>query len=347
MVIDGPGSWRTRAARWRRRWAPGALVLLYHRVHDADSDPWSLAVSPSNFSDHLRVLRRLARPVPLQTLARAAAQGRRLPRHVAVTFDDGYVDNHTQALPLLVRHEVPATVFVVSACVGQAREFWWDELERLLLRPGRLPCRLQLSVGGQRHAWDLGAHAGYSEGDFARHRAWRAGGDDAPTPRHRAYTGLHRLLGALGEAARRAALDQLAGLAGLRPPAARADRRPLTRDELVAMDRSGWIEVGVHTRTHPMLDQLAPEQQRDEIHGARDDLEALLQRPMCSFAYPYGRLSAETPRLVQEAGLACACTVNPGDVRADSDPFRLNRVIVGNWSGEVFAHRLGQWLAGG
>lgn len=105
----------------------GALVLLYHRVADLPSDPWSLAVTPRRFAEHLEVLCAMARPVPLRT----AAEGRAPRRAVAVTFDDGYADNLYAAKPLLEFWGVPATVFVTTGGLDDGRELWWDELERV------------------------------------------------------------------------------------------------------------------------------------------------------------------------------------------------------------------------
>ena len=52
---------------------------------------------------------------------------------VALTFDDGYRDNLINAKPLLVEHEVPASIFLATGYIGKKREFWWDELARLTL----------------------------------------------------------------------------------------------------------------------------------------------------------------------------------------------------------------------
>ncbi len=328
----------------RRRWAPGSLVLAYHRVHESACDPWSLGVSPSNFKAHLAFIRRHARPAALQALGQSLREGRRLPRGIVVTFDDGYVDNLTQALPLLQHFDIPATVFIASAYLDQEHEFWWDELERLLLHPGRLPQALQLTFDGQVHQWPLGADAECTAADFERFRSWRAGGDDCPSLRHRAFVDLHRHLGPMAEEDRRAVMEQLRTLAGTPPPRPREGYRPLRSSEVAALGGGACMDIGVHTRTHPQLDRLPIELQRSEILGCKNDLEALLQRPVKSMAYPYGRYSSATPRLVQALGFDCACTVAPGEVRADTDPHQINRVVVCNWTGDELAHRLGAWM---
>jgi peptidoglycan/xylan/chitin deacetylase (PgdA/CDA1 family) len=346
MPVNGFRALHRLAGRLTRRGPAAALILMYHRISTADSDPWSLGVSPQHLADQLAVLRRVAQPVSLDTLCRHLAEGRPLSRQVVVTFDDGYHDNLTQALPLLQRFDVPATVFVASGFVGQAREFWWDELEHLLLYPGRLAPTLQVTLDGEARQWHLDDVAHYRDSDFQRHRAWRAGGDAVPTARHRAYFELHRWLGALDDGLRRRLLDELIDSAGVSPPVARDGYRPLSADELQQLQASGSVSVGAHTRTHPWLDQLPVERQCQDILDGRHDLQALLQRPVTSFAYPYGRCPDEAPGLVQAAGFECACTVEPGTVRAGSHPLRLNRVAVPDCSGDAFEPWLEAWLAG-
>lgn len=125
-----------RRAMGLPRWPPGGIVLLYHRVARLDSDPQQLAVTPENFADHLDVICERGVPMTLDTLVEQA-QRDELPRGaVAMTFDDGYADNLLCAAPLLARAHVPATVFISTHAVNTGREFWWDELERLLLAEG-------------------------------------------------------------------------------------------------------------------------------------------------------------------------------------------------------------------
>jgi peptidoglycan/xylan/chitin deacetylase (PgdA/CDA1 family) len=65
---------------------------------------------------------------------------------------------------------------------------------------------------------------------------------------------------------------------------------------------AGGQEVGGHTRTHAKLQQLTQDVSRDEIAGCKSDLEALLDRPVLHFCYPYGRYGASQVAQVQRAG---------------------------------------------
>jgi peptidoglycan/xylan/chitin deacetylase (PgdA/CDA1 family) len=130
MKFPGHRWLRLAWLRLRSLYMGGAIVLGYHRIAPPGDDPLGLCVHPSHFDEHLDILRRVGRPVPLAQLVRGLANGDLPARTIAVTFDDGYADNLSAALPLLEKHEIPATCFVVSGTLG--REFWWDEAVRLL-----------------------------------------------------------------------------------------------------------------------------------------------------------------------------------------------------------------------
>jgi peptidoglycan/xylan/chitin deacetylase (PgdA/CDA1 family) len=334
-------------ARARRLVRPtssgGTLVLLYHRVATPAVDPWRLGVSPAHFAEHLAVLRRLARPIALRELAAALRAGRPLPPDgVVVTLDDGYADNLHAARPLLDRHDVPATVFVTSGALGTPG-FWWDRLARVLLGPGLLPPTLALSVAGRRHEAILGDDAAWDAGAAVRHPGWEPWGDAHPTARHRAYRTFYDALFPLDAAAREQALATLPRTGG------DAEDRPLSRDEVRTLAADGLVEIGCHTRTHPVLATLSREAQRDEIRTGRSDLEAIVGAPVTSFAYPFGRRSdydADSTALVREAGFACACSNFDGPVGAGTDPFQLPRFQVRDWDGDGLAAALRAWRAG-
>jgi len=332
---------RQLARRVRTARARAGIVLLYHRVADDSPDPWGLCVTPAHFAEHLVVLRRLAHPVSLATLTDGAGTRRLRPRSTVITFDDGYADNLRHARPLLARHDVPATVFVTTGYTGGGREFWWDELERVLLSPGRLPPRLQVDVAGVAHTWDLDDDAFYGQDAVARDRGWRWR-HAPPTRRHALFLELYRLLQPLSHAERQRHLDELAEWTAP-PPPERESRRQLTADELRALAAGGLVELGAHTVTHARLSATPPHVQRDEICGSKRALEETLDRRVTSFAYPFGgreHYSAASVALVKEAGFARACSTSPGLVQRDADVFELPRVVVDDCDGDAFEARL-------
>ncbi len=124
---------RRLAGRTLQRLAPGSMLLLYHRIAATDADPWSLSVRPSHFAEHLEVLR--GHIAPLTEISGNSHSARRAGRF-ALTFDDGYADALHTALPLLERHDAPATVFVATGGVDDGRPFWWDEIVALTAAQG-------------------------------------------------------------------------------------------------------------------------------------------------------------------------------------------------------------------
>ena len=333
-----------RAAGWPGIRSGGkALVLCYHRINEACTDP-RLCVTPSHFAEHLEALRQCARPISLQQLSRALSGGSLPDRSVVVTFDDGYADNLYNAKPLLERHGIPATVFVITGYIGQEREFWWDELDRLFLHPGTLPENLDLSANGSRYHWQLDEAENHSEETPRRQRRWRPGEKMLGSYRS-LYKSLWKLLRSMDEGERQKVLQELQGWSGAKE-VMRPSHRPLSSDEVVALGHGGLVEVGAHTITHPALRRLPPDSQRDEILGSKARLEEILSRPVTSFSYPYGNLSEQTADIVRETGFSCACTTVADVVRPSSERFQLPRVEVQDWNGEQFAGRLSSWLSG-
>jgi peptidoglycan/xylan/chitin deacetylase (PgdA/CDA1 family) len=110
------------------------LVLMYHSVSPYDEDPYHATVTPQRFEQHMRWLRsRGLRGVCMAELLSARAQGRQSRGLVGLTFDDGYQDFVTHALPVLQRYGFTATAFVLAGRLGGQDEWNRPAPEKALL----------------------------------------------------------------------------------------------------------------------------------------------------------------------------------------------------------------------
>ena len=108
------------------------------------------------------------------------------------------------------------------------------------------------------------------------------------------------------------------------------------------------IEIGSHTMTHPALSTLSLSAQWDEIQQSKTHLETILKRPVCSFAYPYGRQCdylPETVAVVRDVGFTCACANFAGVVDRFTDRFQLPRIQMQDWERNEFARQLEKWFS--
>jgi peptidoglycan/xylan/chitin deacetylase (PgdA/CDA1 family) len=290
---------------------------MYHRVFETASDPWELCVSPKNFALHLELLHRYCPVLSLKQLLRALKTVQLPKRGVVLTFDDGYADNLWNAKPLLEKYGLPATVFVTSGSLDSRSEFWWDELERILLQPRRLPKSIHLNVSGRANNWET----------------------TNSEERMIAYMALHSLLQPLRPTERDPIMKELFAWAAL-DPMGRADYRPLATDELIQLAKSELVDIGAHCVTHPLLSAMTPSDQSAEIIGSRKKLEDILGSRVDTFSYPYGNLSAETVGIVGESGFVTALTTSEHPVSAGANPLKLGRFSVGDWDADIFKRRL-------
>lgn len=324
------------------------IILLYHRVFEPSSDPQLLCVHPTHFAQHLEHLRRQYSVMSLRELAKALKERQVPKRTVVITFDDGYADNLWNAKLLLEQYDVPATVFVTTGYIGQNREFWWDELERLSLWTPQLPQSLRVTLKGKEHEWHLDQWAQVPEKVLYQYWQWHVALPDDPTPRHRAYRELHRLLRPLGGEEREEVLSQLREQAGVEG-SKRTESRAMTPEEICRLAKGRLVEIGAHTETHPVLATQPIEIQRREIVESKRYLEDILGRRVTALSYPYGGgndVGEDAVRLVQEAGYEVACANFPAPITHRSNPFFLPRFLVRDWDREGFASRLRGFFRG-
>lgn len=157
VIKGGAGLAAVAAISLVRQTAGVGCILAYHRVADLSFidprlDDWNVA--PAMLDRQIAAIKCCADIVPLDKILSRCQADPALDRPaVALTFDDGYANFYTQVLPILKRHDVPATVFVVTSLIGSKEpapfdawslknrtranpEAWrpltWGELERCL-----------------------------------------------------------------------------------------------------------------------------------------------------------------------------------------------------------------------
>lgn len=326
-----PGVKTARAlSRWiKARVLGGAIILGYHRIADDPRDAYETCVTPEHFAQHLEIIRKFACPISLPQLAQHLRSGSLPARSVAVTFDDGYADNLYYAKSLLEKYQVPATVFVCTGYLG--KEFWWDELVRLVAHSQKDLRGLHIQLRDSQFRWDQ---------SLVDHRAGRP---EEGAFRMKACQALYHFLLPLDYDEREKAMGAIRSWAEV-PSDIPSGLRAVDHAELLTLAEGGLIDLGAHTRTHPMLPQLSPERQREEILSSKQDLEAYLGRRVAGFAYPNGRISEDAKKIVRETGFEFACASHPDVVRPGCDPYQLARFWPKDVDGDKFFRSLSRWM---
>jgi peptidoglycan/xylan/chitin deacetylase (PgdA/CDA1 family) len=280
-------------------------VLIFHRVLREPDPLFPDEVDAARFDELLGWVKSWFNVLPLDEAARRLAEGSLPARAAALSFDDGYADNHDVALPLLRRHGLPCSFFVATGFLDGGR-MWNDTLIESVRRSTRPELDLRGLVDGQ--GQDLGRHA---LGDTASRRE-----------------ALGRLIGRvkyLPPEPRVACVDAIAARAEVTPPG----DLMMTSAQVKAL-RDAGMQIGAHTVSHPILATLEPRQAADEIARSRDVLQALLGEKVGLFAYPNGKpgtdyLPEVHPGIVRELGFEAAVSTRWAAARRGEDVFQIPR----------------------
>ena len=198
---------------------------------------------------------------------------------------------------------MPATVLVTTGYVDTSREFWWDQLERLVFLSKVFPSKITISTPKGETVWS--AKADMSRADI--------------------YNQLHACLKPVAPDSQLQALEEIETLV-IDAPRPRETHRPLKRKELVRLSGSPWITIGAHTVHHVALAMRPPDEQQWEILQSLQDLGEWIKKPVTVFSYPYGGggdIGMIAPTLVNKAGCTLGRANAPGLVLSRSNRFKL------------------------
>jgi peptidoglycan/xylan/chitin deacetylase (PgdA/CDA1 family) len=307
--------------RARRKLQPGPLILGYHRIASADWDPQHLSICPKNFAEQLEILKCAARATTIKDVAKTIRNGRALDTAFVVTFDDGYADTLTEALPLIERYGVPASVFVTTDIIG--KPFWWCEIEHWIKRAESLPASISIAAGQQAFRWRKIS--------------------DARKERARLLQGLGDFFRALPSSLHDAALGEVRGALG-GDLVGESHIRAMTAGQVEQLSKSKLIQVGSHLVTHTPMDRLVVDEQRRELDESKRVLEEITGGVVDSFAYPNSIVTKKAPSLARKLGYRAGVAGQADTVRPGCNPYLLPRVWPGDWDGDRFARWLREWI---
>jgi peptidoglycan/xylan/chitin deacetylase (PgdA/CDA1 family) len=317
-----------------------AVVLMYHRIASLDVDPWQLAVSPANFEEQLDVLRKKKLVIPVNELADSISGS--LPRNtVSLTFDDGYIDNLQAAKPLLEKYDCPASFFIATGYVGQQHEFWWDELERILLKTPVLPASFSMLIDDEPYTYDLGSDFELTPELVKKHESW-IWPETPPTRRCDMYLSVWERLKPLPDQHLKVSMHTIRSWA--QNSQDQKDQWPMSEAELRELASHALFEIGIHTVSHPALSFHDYEVQHREISASRRFLQERFGDSVSTIAYPYGNYNETTIRVVKDLQLTAGFTTHDRLIMKKADPYRLGRFQVKNWNGDEFEKQLRRWF---
>jgi peptidoglycan/xylan/chitin deacetylase (PgdA/CDA1 family) len=196
-------------------------------------------------------------------------------RFACFTFDDGYRDNLTLALPVFERHGAPMCIFVATGFPDRTLFPWWQALERLVLTHDRVEVRVGLRT--------------------ERHQA------RTMAEKRTAYRVLGRLAAGQPEI-----LRSLFASHGIEPD--RLLEGTLSWTELAMLATHPLVTIGAHGVTHQALSEMDGQTARDEMEGSKKRLETMLETPVHHFAFPFGACGEREYALAREIGFRTAST---------------------------------------
>jgi peptidoglycan/xylan/chitin deacetylase (PgdA/CDA1 family) len=288
-------------------------ILIYHRVRPQDVPDDEGSVRADEFSRQMETLAEHFHVLALPEAVERLASGTLPSRAASVTFDDGYADNATVALPILLQYRVPATFFVATGYLNGGR-MWNDTIAHAIARhPG---AQIDLTSEG------LGIHA-------------------IGTPAERRATTANVI--ASWKYAEPRARDGFAARLAERVHLKADPTLMMTTAQVLQLATAG-MTIGAHTVSHPILKRLPDEQARAEIIESRRVLQEMIRLPVALFAYPNGRpgtdYSSVHVQMVREAGYSAAVSTAWGAARHGADTFQLPRFTPWDRTPARFATRL-------
>jgi peptidoglycan/xylan/chitin deacetylase (PgdA/CDA1 family) len=272
-------------------------VVIFHRVLPAPDPLVPGEPDAPRFEAQMRWIKAWFNVLPLSEAVELLRTGSLPSRAAAITFDDGYADNCTVALPILQRAGLPATFFIASGYLDGGR-MWNDTVIEVIRNAEGSILDLQNLKLGHYPVGTLEERR-HSLGELLSKLKYLEPGDR------------DHLVAELAAARIAPSCDLM-----------------LTTDQVRVLAAAG-MTIGAHTVSHPILSRVTEHEARVEMTESKKRLEDITGGKVALFAYPNGKPGMDyTPahvRLAQESGFDAACSTGWGAAATGSDIFQIPR----------------------
>jgi peptidoglycan/xylan/chitin deacetylase (PgdA/CDA1 family) len=290
-------------------------VLLYHGVHaddlpDGPKNSSGKHISRRRFDAQMEDLAANHPVVSMEEIAAAYRGEFDLPQDaVAVTFDDGFLNNYTEAWPVLEKHGIPATIYIATGFIGTGRMIWTDQLETSILGTSRSD--LRVNIDGENHCFEL-------SDDIARAQSFLK----------------------IKEYCKRQATakkDELIERICLELTVEFVPTHPLYAfmnwDQVREMNHSTLVSFGAHTIDHISLAKCPPEVMLKQIDTSIAKVGQELGEPCTLFSYPEGQendYNIDVINHLKSLGFNLSpSAIDGSNSFPETNPFDIRRMMVG------------------
>lgn len=283
---------------------------MYHNVvpDDCPIDAWTL-VRARAFWRQMELLKRSYDVIKVEDLidrseAKPQFSRKSCKPQAVITFDDGYKNNYSVALPILKAFGLPATVFICSGFINNPEMAWYD---KVIYAIQRSECN-----------WIEVDKQFYTFKDRRRNRRWDMINALLTDLKARPTDERLRLVRAIEE--------------DLRPAYDRNECFAFLSDrDIKEMHATGLITIGAHTANHEILTQLSEDEARGTILRSSHDLRNIIDHEVTVISYPNGNYNAMVLGLMRESSFKAAFTTKDDLYSREYDRYEIPRIGIGGY----------------
>jgi peptidoglycan/xylan/chitin deacetylase (PgdA/CDA1 family) len=301
-----------RLIRWYNR--NRILILYLHSVVNLQETSWQPLRKPFSIDLLRRQLEIISRHYTWLTLDDAVEMlsGRKpiVPNGVVLTFDDGYRNNMTVALPVLERHSIKPVFYVATGLLNNRTPYWFERLDYAIQQ---LQAPTQVRLRGRAYHFAPGDRDALRETYAELRQAAKMHFDND----WEFYAFFHSVSDRLEKASGKSLAAIQAG-----DPCSES----LSDEDLRSLTATGRATVGSHTVDHLRLDTVDEKVCADQLRESKSYIEEITGTTCRHFCYPNGNWNRQVADAVRGAGYDSAVTTAEGFNSIGDDLYSLRRM---------------------